>query len=82
LPSPLLRARITRTLYHQMGVMDCIVNNPEEYVERAVRLGTDRDYRDAIKDKIQGASEVLFENEAGVRELEEFLQRAVASCSK
>jgi protein O-GlcNAc transferase len=81
LPSPLLRARITRTLYQQMGVMDCIVNNPREYVELAVRLGTDRDYCEAIKEKIKGASDVLFENASGVRELEEFLQNAVAGAT-
>ena len=78
LPSPLLRARITRTLYHQMGVLDCIVQSPQEYVERAVRLGTDLDYRASIKDKIKTASDVLFENSSGMRELERFLQEAVA----
>ena len=73
MPSTLLRGRITYMLYKQMGVMDCVVTGPEEYVNRAVRLGTDAEYRAAVADKIKAANEVLFENVTGVRELEEFL---------
>jgi protein O-GlcNAc transferase len=76
MPSSLLRGRITYMLFRQLGVLDCVVSSPEEYVERAVRLGTDVDYRVAIADKIKAANEVLFENAAGVRELEEFLLQA------
>ena len=47
-------------------------------MERAVRLGTDADYRAKVKAEIRRASPVLFENDAGVRDLEAFLVRAVA----
>jgi protein O-GlcNAc transferase len=77
MPSTMLRGRITYALYRQMDVMDCVVNSPEEYVECALRLGTDRDYREATKAKINAASEVLFENGAGAREMEKFLEQAV-----
>ena len=55
----------------------CVVNSAAEYVERAVRLGNDRDYRAAVKAKIAAASPVIFENSAGIRELEKFLVDAV-----
>jgi protein O-GlcNAc transferase len=77
LPSQFLRGRITWALYRQMGVLDCVVNSAQEYIDRAVQLGTDHDYRATVKAKIAGASELLFENSAGVRELEMFLRQAV-----
>lgn len=57
--------------------MDCVVSSPAEYVERAVQLGTDADYRAAIRAKILAANGVLYENKTGVLELELFLQKAV-----
>jgi predicted O-linked N-acetylglucosamine transferase (SPINDLY family) len=78
LPSQFLRGRITCALYKQMGVLDCIAASPEEYVERAVQLGTDPAYRAQVRDRLLAASGVLYENAAGVRELEQVLQQAVA----
>src|SRR5262249_39722677 len=78
LPSPFLRGRITLALYKQMEMMDCVAANPEEYVALAVKLANDRDYREAMQSKIEQASAVLFENPAGVRDLEAFLIDAVA----
>ncbi len=77
LPSQFLRGRITLSQYRQMKMLDCIAANPQEYVELAVRLGTDKDFRNAISAKILQANGILFENDSGVRELEEFLVQAV-----
>jgi predicted O-linked N-acetylglucosamine transferase (SPINDLY family) len=79
LPSAFLRGRITYALYRQMGVLDCVAASADEYVGLAVRLGTDPAYRAGVRAKILAASAVLYENAAGVRELEEFLLRAVAA---
>jgi protein O-GlcNAc transferase len=78
LPSPFLRGRITLALYRQMQVFDCVVSSAEEYVDKAVRLGMDADYRAAVRAEIRDVSGVLFENTAGVRELERFLRAARA----
>jgi predicted O-linked N-acetylglucosamine transferase (SPINDLY family) len=77
MPGALMRSRITLGLYRQMEVMDCVANTPAEYVDLAVKLGTDQEYRTTIRGKIRAASEVLFENAAGVREFGEFLLQAV-----
>lgn len=77
LPSGLLRGRITYALYRQMGVLDCVAGSPEEYVDLAVRLGRERDYREAVRARIRAASGVLYENDAGVRQLEAFFRQAV-----
>jgi predicted O-linked N-acetylglucosamine transferase (SPINDLY family) len=79
LPSRFLRGRITYALYHRMQVMDCIALSPEDYVEKALRLGTDSVYRKAIREKMLAANSVLFENEEGIRELEGFFKEAVKS---
>jgi predicted O-linked N-acetylglucosamine transferase (SPINDLY family) len=75
LPSAFLRGRITLALYRQMGVTDCVAASVGEYIDQAVRLGTDRGYRDAVREKIRDASPVLYEDAEGVRELEAFFER-------
>lgn len=77
-----LRNRITYAQYRAMGVMDCVARTPEEYVEIALRLGTDRAHRDRVRAKILEAKGVLYENPAGLRELEQFLVRAVGDAAQ
>jgi predicted O-linked N-acetylglucosamine transferase (SPINDLY family) len=78
LPSGFLRGRITYALYRQMNILDCVAASADEYVSLAVRLGTDPEYRARVSARILAANGVLYENAAGVRELEEFLRGAVA----
>jgi predicted O-linked N-acetylglucosamine transferase (SPINDLY family) len=60
-----------------MGVMECVAETAEEYVEIAVCLGTDRKYRERIRARIRSAAGVLFEDLESVREFERFLLTAV-----
>ncbi len=73
LPGELLRSRITLALYRKMQLTECVVDSAEQYVDLALRLGTDAEYRRSISDKINAASSVLFEDSAEVRELERAL---------
>ncbi len=75
LPTQFLRGRITLAQYSAMGMSDCVVSSPQEYVELAVRLGTDRDFRREISRKIDECSPVLYGNLTGVRQFEDFLLR-------
>jgi predicted O-linked N-acetylglucosamine transferase (SPINDLY family) len=77
LPSPYLRGRITYALYRAIDVLDCVAGTPEEFVQIAVRLGTDPIRRQAVSEKILAASGRLFEDLDAVRELEEFFAAAV-----
>ena len=77
-PTEFLRGRITLSMYKQMDILDCVAKDLQEYVEIALRLGTDPAYREMIHKKILAANDVLFENSAGVRELETFFKQAVA----
>jgi predicted O-linked N-acetylglucosamine transferase (SPINDLY family) len=62
-----------------MDVHDCIATSPQHYAELAVRVATDRDFREHVRDKILAANQVLYENPAGVRDLEDFILRATAA---
>ena len=78
LPSSFLRGRITAGLYRKMKVMDCVVGSPDEYISLAVRLGTNREFRRSVSEKITTASRVLFNDQAEVRCLEDALLQCVA----
>jgi predicted O-linked N-acetylglucosamine transferase (SPINDLY family) len=78
LPSPFLRGRITYAQYKMMGIEDPIASTPEEYVTKAVKLGTDPDARQAASELILAADDVLYENAHAVRGLEDFFKEAVA----
>jgi predicted O-linked N-acetylglucosamine transferase (SPINDLY family) len=79
-PSKFLRGRVTLGLYKKMNVLDCVAKDSAEYIEIAVRLGTDAEYRKAISDKILAANGVIYEDMGAVTEMAEFLERAVQTC--
>jgi predicted O-linked N-acetylglucosamine transferase (SPINDLY family) len=74
-----LRGRITYALYRQMGIDDLIARDVDDYVERAVRIATEPDWRAQLRAQIRVAGQDIFENPAGVRDLEAFLVEAVES---
>lgn len=77
LPGELLRSRITQGLYAKADYRELVVESEEAYVDQAVRLGTDRDYRESVSERIAEACRVLYEDDAEVRDLEAFLAGAV-----
>lgn len=77
LAAPYLRGRLTLGMYRKMGMMDCVARSPEEYINQAIHLGTDANWRQEIRTRIQASCGVLFEDEAAVQQLEEFFRRAV-----
>jgi predicted O-linked N-acetylglucosamine transferase (SPINDLY family) len=79
LPSEFLRGRITKALYDQMGLTDFVAETPEHYIDIAATLGINRDARAAAKQTILDSCGLLYENPAGVRELEGFFKTAMAS---
>ena len=72
LPTSLLRGRFTYACYRQMEIMDCVADNPQHYVDIALKLGTDPSYRELIQQKILAQHQVLYEDIRVVRELEQF----------
>jgi len=78
LPTQLQRGRHTRAMYLKMEIADCIAASEDDYIEIAVRLGTDAEYRRRIHERILEHNSLLFEDMRVVREFERFFLEALA----
>ncbi len=81
MPGDFARSHVTAACYRKMGVLDCIAQSPDEYVRIAVHLGTEPQWRQMVKRRIEAARGVLFENQGVVRELEQFFVEAVGKAA-
>ena len=70
-----MRSRITYALYRQMGFTDCIATSVEDYVTKAVRLGTNASERQRVSEAILARGDAIYEDREAVRELEQCLVR-------
>lgn len=61
LPAAQLPGRFTLGMYREMGLDSCIAGSAEAFVEIAVRLGRDADYRKSVAAEIAARNERLFE---------------------
>jgi predicted O-linked N-acetylglucosamine transferase (SPINDLY family) len=78
LPSQFLRGRMSYAMYQKMKVLDCVAWSQKEYIDIAVKLGNDPDYRAAVRSKILAANSVLYEDRETVREFEDFFEKVAA----
>jgi predicted O-linked N-acetylglucosamine transferase (SPINDLY family) len=78
LPSQFLRGRLTLGMYRKMRLRECVARTTGEYIDIAVKLGTEPEYRAAIRSKILAANDVLYVDPEAIRELECFFEHAVA----
>lgn len=74
LPGEFLRSRITAALYRRMGLTELIAQSTDDYVDRAIRWGTDPQERAAVSRRIHEQSPILFSNSEEVRCLERTLR--------
>lgn len=77
LPGELMRSRHTMAMLKMMGIEETIAQNKDEYVQIAVRLGQDANYRQEISRKIALNKHKLYEDFQPVRVLEDFLLKIV-----
>ena len=78
LPGEFMRSRVAYACYQQMDFTDCVAESPEQYIKIAVKLGTDKKYRQTIQQKIADNRSILYENMTAVQEIEDFLISAFA----
>jgi predicted O-linked N-acetylglucosamine transferase (SPINDLY family) len=76
-PGGFMRGRLTGSFYEQMGVMDCVADGFDTYVNIAVNLANNPAIRNDISRKIKESSHCLYENFELVHELERFFQWAI-----
>ncbi|MBN1910351.1 MAG: tetratricopeptide repeat protein [Pirellulales bacterium] len=70
-PGRFRRGRYTAACYRKMGLEHHIARDTADYIDRAVRLGTDPDARHTAQATLRRASPALFQDESAVRAYEE-----------
>ena len=71
-----MRGRFASGILKRIGLQELVAATDEHYVELAVRLAREGGYRDEIRARIAASRDVLYEDAAPVRALEEFLMGA------
>ena len=77
LPGAFVRGRYTLGFYRMMGVTECIAASADDYIERAVRLGTDREWRMDVVNRIGESSDAIFESSASIGEYDRIFRQLV-----
>jgi predicted O-linked N-acetylglucosamine transferase (SPINDLY family) len=76
LPGALMRGRQSRAMLRTLGVDELVASDAQSFVDIAVRIGTDRDARVEVSQRILANRGALFERDEPVRELGDFLEKA------
>jgi protein O-GlcNAc transferase len=75
-PGSFMRGRVTEGCYRQMGFTELVADSLDSYVEIALRLANDDEWRARAKSEIATRSAALYEDATMVAELEDFLSAA------
>lgn len=78
LPDAFQRTRYTRACYAEMDMLDFVPQDATGYVERAVRLACEPDYRRAVEAKVRERRDVLFDRPEVAKHLGDALLELVA----
>ena len=74
-PGELMRGRQSAGFLERIGVRETIAKTPQEYIEIAIYLGLDPNYRQQIVQKIHPQKYLLYNDRACVEALEAFYQQ-------
>ncbi len=81
LPGEFMRGRVTHGMLHMIGVEETVARDVDDYIAIAIRLGREPNIRAEVRAKIEANREKLYDDEACVRGLEDFIVRAVAAAN-
>ncbi len=73
-PGSFMRGRVTEGCYRQMGFTELVADSLDSYVEIALRLANDSEWRERVKNEIATRSAVLYEDARVITELEDFFR--------
>jgi len=75
LPGRFQRGRHTQAMYRKMGIDECIARDARDYIDIALRIGTDRQHAGELRRQILARKFVLFEDPRVIDEFEHFFVR-------
>lgn len=76
-PGEFMRGRHSYAILQMLGLTDTIANNEVEYVEIAIKLGLDKEWRDSIVKQLIQRHSNLFDDKTCVAALEKFYRHIV-----
>lgn len=76
-PGDFMRGRHTLAFYKRMGVMDCVVDNAQSYVETAYRLVHDQEFRESVRNRISEAAPTLFNDRSAIDEISDVFDQLI-----
>jgi protein O-GlcNAc transferase len=71
-----MRGRLASGILRTLGLDELVASDDEHYIALAVRLATDAQYRQSIRERIERSRDTLYNDVAPVQALQEFLLRA------
>lgn len=77
LPGEFMRGRVGLQYYKALGVMDCVATSKEDYVQKAVKIGTDPILHETIKQKILSNNHRIYDNSLAYQDYSDFIHRIV-----
>ncbi|BAY25383.1 group 1 glycosyl transferase [Calothrix sp. NIES-2100] len=77
-PGEFMRGRHSYGFLQAIGVTQTIADDALQYIQIAVRLGLDIDWRYSVRQALKLSSNVLFDNPTATQHLETFFQQAIA----
>lgn len=77
LPGEFMRGRVTYGMLRMIGITETVARDMDDYIAIAVRLGREPEFRARMRTQIEANREKLYNDDACVRGLEDFLIRAV-----
>lgn len=79
LPAEFMRGRITQALYRKMQLDDLVPGDARAYVELALRVAAERDFREAQRARIAERIATVYETDDSVAELADWIEGAAGS---
>jgi predicted O-linked N-acetylglucosamine transferase (SPINDLY family) len=67
-PSIMINGRFTTGFYKKMDLEEYVCNSKEEYIDFAIKLGNDKEYRQSIEKKITKKKDCLFSDKESIQE--------------
>ena len=74
MPTKYLNGRFTFGMYKKMGFVDMIADTPQNYINIAIKTGTDKKFKESIKEKINNSKHLLFQEKEAIQEWSSFLE--------
>ncbi len=76
-PGNLMRCRDSYAILKKIGIQECIASTLEEYIDLAVHIGIDNEYRKTISNKIAENKYKIFYDMECINALEDFFERVL-----